>query len=73
MRKYHDQKIDKRAFMLDMFVVCFNSRLHFFSGNLKSNWTRTFKVTQLFPHGAVAIENRELTSLKVNGQRIYFG
>ncbi|XP_049394646.1 uncharacterized protein LOC125858920 [Solanum stenotomum] len=29
-----------------------------------------FRVTQVFPHGAVELENKEGTSFKVNGQRI---
>ena len=41
-----------------------------FPGKLKSKWTGPFIVTQVFPHGAVELENNEGTRFKVNGQRI---
>ncbi|XP_049406082.1 uncharacterized protein LOC125869668 [Solanum stenotomum] len=44
--------------------------LHLFPGKLKSKWTGPFRVTQVFPHGAVELENKEGTRFKVNGQRI---
>ncbi|XP_049375432.1 uncharacterized protein LOC125840502 [Solanum verrucosum] len=37
---------------------------------LKSKWTGPFKVTQVFPHGAFELENKEGTRFKVNRQRI---
>ncbi|KAK4721332.1 hypothetical protein R3W88_011565 [Solanum pinnatisectum] len=49
LKKYHDQKIEKREF---------------------SKWTGPLRVTQVFPHGAVELENKEGTRFKVNGQRI---
>ena len=36
MKKYHDNKIEKREFMVGDLVLLFNSRLHLFSGKLKS-------------------------------------
>ncbi|XP_049406130.1 uncharacterized protein LOC125869729 [Solanum stenotomum] len=70
MKKYHDQKIDKQQFVAGDLVLLFNSRLRLFPGKLKSKWTMPFKVTQVFPHGAVELENKEGTRFKVNGQRI---
>ncbi|KAK4706793.1 hypothetical protein R3W88_033643 [Solanum pinnatisectum] len=70
MKKYHDQKIEKREFVVGDLVLLFNSRLRLFLGKLKSKWTRPFKVTQVFPHGAAELENKEGTRFKVNGQRI---
>ncbi|KAK4713526.1 hypothetical protein R3W88_019433 [Solanum pinnatisectum] len=70
MKKYHDQKIDKREFVVGDLVLLFNSRLRLFPGKLKSKWTGPFRVTQVFPHGAVELENKEGTRFKVNGQRI---
>ncbi|KAK4733857.1 hypothetical protein R3W88_008118 [Solanum pinnatisectum] len=63
MKKYHDQKIEKREFVA------------LFPGKLKSKWTGPFIVTQVFPHGAVELENKEGTRFKVNGQRniVYMG
>ncbi|XP_049381233.1 uncharacterized protein LOC125845742 [Solanum stenotomum] len=55
MKNYHDQKIEK---------------LRLFPSKLKSKWAGPFRVTQVFPHGAVELENKEGTRFKVNGQRI---
>ena len=51
-------------------MLLFNSRLRLFPGKLKSKWTGPYLITQLFPHGAVELENKEGVRLKVNGQRI---
>ena len=56
--------------MVGDLVLLFNSRLHLFSGKLKSKWTGPYLVTQLFPHGEVQLETKEVVRFKVNGQRI---
>ena len=50
MKEYHDQKIEKREFMVGDLVLLFNSRLRLFLGKLKSKWSDPYLVTQLFPH-----------------------
>ncbi|CAL8993237.1 unnamed protein product [Prunus brigantina] len=41
------------------------------AGKLKSRWVGPFKVLQVFPHGAMEIENlKNGTRFKVNGQRL---
>ena len=70
MKKYHDNKIEKREFMVGDLVILFNSRLRLFPGKLKSKWTGPYTVTQLFPHRAVELETKEGVRFKVNGQRI---
>ena len=47
-------------------VHLFNSRLRLFQGKLKSKWTGPYLITQLFPHGAVELENKEDVQFKVN-------
>ena len=37
IKKYHDNKIEKREFMVGDLVLLFNSRLRLFLGKLKSN------------------------------------
>ena len=37
---------------------------------LESKWTGLYLITQLFPHGAVELENKEGVQFKVNRQRI---
>ena len=51
-------------------MLSFNSRLPLFPGKLKSKWTGPYLITQLFPHGAVELENKEGVRFKLNGQRI---
>lgn len=51
-------------------MLLFNSRLHFFTGKLKSKWTGSYLIIQLFPHGVVELENNEGVWFKVNGHRI---
>jgi len=75
MKKYHDQKIEKREFVpADFmlrefipsdFVFLFNQRLHLLLGKLKSKWTGLLRVVQLFSDRAVEHENQEGTRLKV--------
>ena len=75
MKKYHDNKIEKREFMVGDLVFLFNSRLHLFLGKLKSKWTGPYLFNQLFPHGAVELETKEGVWFNVNRERtkIYFG
>ena len=70
MKKYHDQKIEKREFVDGDLVLLFNSRLCLFSGKLKSKWIGPFLITKVFPHGAVEVEIKEGASFRVIGQRI---
>ncbi|KAK4729797.1 hypothetical protein R3W88_022785 [Solanum pinnatisectum] len=70
MKKYHDQKIEKREFIVGDLVLLLNLRLRLFSSKLKSKWTRPFIVTQVFPYEAVELKNKERTRFKLNGQRI---
>ena len=53
MKKYHDNKIEKREFMVGDLVLLFNSRLRLFPGKLKSKWTGLFLITKVFPHNEV--------------------
>ena len=75
MKKYHDNKVEKREFIVGDLVLLFNSRLRLFPGKLKSKWTGPYTVTQLFPHGAVELETKEGVRFKVNGRhiKIYLG
>ncbi|XP_069143312.1 uncharacterized protein [Solanum lycopersicum] len=70
MKKYHDQNIEKRNFLVGDFVLLLNSSLRLFPCKFKSKWTGPYLNTQLFPHGVVELENKEGVRFKVNGQRI---
>ena len=51
--------------------MLFNSRLKLFPRKLRSKWTVLFKVIEVFPNGAVKLEDPEnKITFKVNGQRL---
>ena len=70
MKKYHNQNIEKRDFMVGYLELLFKSRLRLFLGKLKSKWTGPFLITQVFPHGSVELENKECARFKSNGKMI---
>ncbi|MCQ8086685.1 hypothetical protein NP254_23795 [Salmonella enterica] len=70
MKRYHDQRIGKREFVVGDLLHLFNSRLRLFPGKLKSKWIGPFFLTKVLPHGAVELENSEGTRFMVNRQRI---
>nr|GEX26634.1 reverse transcriptase domain-containing protein [Tanacetum cinerariifolium] len=74
-KKFHDSKIKNRIFNVGDQVLLFNSRLKFFSGNLKTHWSGPFTVTQVFPYGTVELSQPNGPNFKVNGYRVkhYFG
>ncbi|PIN21773.1 DNA-directed DNA polymerase [Handroanthus impetiginosus] len=75
-KRWHDKKIVERRFEPGQYVLLFNSRLKLFPGKLKSRWSGPFRITEVFPHGAVELENENSRNrFKVNAQRIkhYWG
>ena len=75
-KKWHDKKILDRRFEPGQRVLLFNSRLKLFPGKLRSRWSGPFCVTQVYPYGAVEVEDEGSKRIfKVNGQRLkhYYG
>ena len=74
-KAWHDKHIARKEFEVGQQVLLFNSRLKFFPEKLKSRWSGPFIVTQVFPHGGVAVTHPEKGTFKVNTQRLkpYFG
>ena len=71
MKKLHDSKILLKEFRPGMLVLLYQSRLKLFLGKLVSKWSGPYRVTHVFPHGAVEIENpRDESKFKVNGHRL---
>ena len=67
----HDQAIFRKSFNYGQKVLLYNSRLHLFRGKLRSRWIGPYIVKEVFPHGAVEIENPSNgATFKVNGQRL---
>ncbi|PIN26668.1 DNA-directed DNA polymerase [Handroanthus impetiginosus] len=75
-KRWHDKKIVERHFEPGQYVLLFNSRLKLFPRKLKFRWSGPFRITEVFPHGAVELENENSRNrFKVNAQRIkhYWG
>ncbi|KAL4309351.1 hypothetical protein GQ457_01G032350 [Hibiscus cannabinus] len=69
-KEFHDRRISFKTFDVNQKVLLFNSKLKLFAGKLRSKWLGPYKVTHVFPHGAVEIENDSGERFKVNGQRL---
>ena len=70
-KKLHDNKILHKEFYPGMLVLLYQSQLRLFLGKLKSRWTGLYRITQVFPHGAMEIESlHEVDKFKVNGHRL---
>ena len=70
-KKFHNKRIFRKTFEIGQKVLLYNSRLHLFSGKLKSKWSGPFIVKNVYPYRAVEIENpKNSITFKVNGQRI---
>jgi hypothetical protein len=58
------------------FASTFDSRLKLFLGQLKSRWSGPYLIKEVFPYGAITIEDLETKrEFKVNRQRLkpFFG
>ncbi len=69
-KRWHDRCIIRKEIKEGDLVLLFNSRLKLFSGKLWSRWSEPFKVTKIFPHGAVEILSKTSGAFKVNGLRL---
>ena len=71
LKLFHDKTIAQKTFEPNQKVLLYSSRLHMFSGKLRSRWTGPFVVKVVYPYGAVEIENPENgKSFKFNGQHL---
>ena len=73
---WHDRKIHPRNLEVGQQALLFNSRLRLFPGKLKSRWSGPFKIAQIYPYGAIELEDEKSgRTFKVNGQRVkqYWG
>ena len=69
-RRWRDKHILRKSFEVGDEVLLFNSRLRLFPGKLRSRWSGPFKISHVFPYGAVELENESGEKFKVNGQRV---
>ena len=70
-KRFHDSSIVRKDFEVGQQVLLYNSRLGLMGGKLRSKWTGPFVVTNVYPYGAVEIQDPSAaTSFKVNGHRL---
>ena len=71
LKKWHDQIIARKTFKHGDQALLYDSKLHLFSGKLKSRWTGPFIIHQVHPNGSVDLLNsKDSRVFKVNGQRL---
>ena len=71
LKKWNYQLIPQKNFNQGDQVLLYDSKLHLFSGKLKSRWIGPFIVQQAYPNGLVDLLNpNDNRVFKVNGQRV---
>ena len=69
-KKWHDQKILRKEFIVGELVLLYNSRLKLFLGKLKSRWSGPYTIVAVTPFRAVTLNTNSGEEFKVNGQRL---
>ncbi|XP_062176246.1 uncharacterized protein LOC133881340 [Alnus glutinosa] len=70
-KAFQDKMIFRKEFKIGQKVLLCQSQLRLFPGKLCSRWIGPFVVTNVFPHGAVEIQNLATSKvIKVNGHRL---
>jgi len=68
---FHDKSIHRKIFVSGQKVLLYNSRLHLFSGKLRTRWSGPYIVQNVFSHGAIEIlDPKNGNKFTVNGQRL---
>ncbi|KAL6312222.1 hypothetical protein AAG906_020120 [Vitis piasezkii] len=71
LKRWHDQLVTKKEFFKGQRVLLYDSKLHLFSGKLKSRWVGPFVIHQVHSHGVIELLNsKSAKTFKVNGQRL---
>ena len=69
-KKWHDQKIMRKEFIIGELVLLYNSRLKLFPRKLKSRWSGPYTVVAVTPFGAITMKTNSGDEFKVNGRRL---
>nr|GFB94585.1 reverse transcriptase domain-containing protein [Tanacetum cinerariifolium] len=69
-KKLHDDKNKNRIFNVGDQVLLFNSRLKIFSGKLKSRWSSSFTISEIYPYGTAKLIHPDGCNFKVNCHRL---
>ena len=71
LKKWHDQLIARKNFKKGNQVLLYDSKLHLFPRKLKSRWTGSFTIQEVYLNGSVNLLNSKYNRVfKVNGQRL---
>ncbi|XP_022019459.1 uncharacterized protein LOC110919499 [Helianthus annuus] len=71
VKRFHDKRLrEHKDFRVGDLVLLYSSRLRLFPGKLRSRWTGPYTIKEVFPYGAVVIENLSGETFKVNGHRL---
>ena len=71
LKRWHDQLVSRKDYQKGQKVLLYDSKLHIFSGKLKSRWIGPFTIHQVHSNGVVELLNSYSTqSFKVNGHRL---
>ena len=71
MKALHNKNLMEKKFVTGQKVLLYDSRLHKFPGKLRSRWTGPFIVKEIYPYGAINIEDpKDGNVFKVNGHRL---
>ena len=71
LKKWHDQLVSRKEFQKRQRVLLYDSKLHIFSGKLKSRWIGPFTIQQVHSNGVVELLNsNSIGSFNVNGHRL---
>jgi len=70
-KRFHDNSIARKEFVVSQQILLYNSRLGLMRGKLRSKGIGPFEVTNVYPYGAVEIKSQSTDkSFKVNGHRL---
>ncbi|RVW74938.1 Retrovirus-related Pol polyprotein from transposon 297 [Vitis vinifera] len=60
LKRWHDQLVTKKEFFKGQRVLLYDSKLHLFSGKLKSRWVGPFVIHQVHSHGVIELLNSKV-------------
>ncbi|KAJ8770550.1 hypothetical protein K2173_018041 [Erythroxylum novogranatense] len=70
-KAFHDEMLCRKSFKIGQKVLLYQSKFRLFPGKLRSRWVGPYVVRNVYPHGAVEIEELGTDRVfKVNGHRL---
>ena len=60
LKRWHDQIVFRKEFQEEQTVLLYDSKLHIFSGKLKSRWNGPYLVHKAYSNGVVEIANPKI-------------